>query len=49
MNASPSSSIGASRRAAPVAEPLRRHVASLLAQCKPGFALPGAFFTDELL
>src|SRR5882762_10348906 len=49
MNASPSSSIGASRRAAPVAEPLRRHVASLLAGCKPGFALPGAFFTDEVL
>ena len=49
MNASPSSSIGASRRAAPVAEPLRRHVASLLAECKPGFALPGAFFTDEAL
>jgi len=24
-------------------------VASLLAECKPGFALPGAFFTDELL
>ena len=49
MNASPSSSIGASRRAAPVAESLRRHVASLLAECKPGFALPGAFFTDEVL
>ena len=49
MNASPSSSIGASRHAAPVAEPLRRHVASLLAECKPGFALPGAFFTDEVL
>ena len=49
MNASPSSSIGASRRAAPVAEPLRRHVAALLAECKPGFALPGAFFTDEAL
>src|SRR3982074_993613 len=49
MNAAPSAPIGTSRRAAPVAEPLRRHVASLLAQCKPGFALPGAFFTDELL
>jgi len=49
MNASPSSPIGASRRATPVAEPLRRHVASLLAECKPGFALPGAFFNDEAL
>jgi Rieske 2Fe-2S family protein len=49
MNASPSSPAGTSRRAAPVAEPLRRHVAALLAECKPGFALPGAFFTDELL
>ena len=49
MNASPSSSIGASRRATPAPEPLRRHVASLLAECKPGFALPGAFFTDEAL
>src|ERR1700686_3596773 len=49
MNASPSSPIGTSRHAAPVAEPLRRHVASLLAACKPGFALPGAFFTDEAL
>src|SRR5882724_8657706 len=49
MNASPSTSIDESRRAAPVAEPLRRHVASLLAECKSGFALPGAFFTDEVL
>ena len=49
MNASPSSSIGASRRATPAPEPLRRHVASLLAECKPGFALPGACFTDEAL
>jgi Rieske 2Fe-2S family protein len=49
MNASPSSSMGAPRHAAPVAEPLRRHVASLLAECKPGFALPGAFFNDEAL
>jgi Rieske 2Fe-2S family protein len=49
MNASSSSPVGASQRAAPVAESLRRHVAALLAQCKPGFALPGAFFTDELL
>src|SRR3984893_17239562 len=49
MNASPSSSIGASRRAAPVAESLRRHVSSLLAECTPGCALPGAFFTDEVL
>ena len=45
-NASPSS-VGAARRAA--AEPLQQHVASLLAACKPGFALPGAFFTDERL
>jgi glycine betaine catabolism A len=49
MNASPSSSIGESRRAPAAAEPLRRHVAALLAACKPGVALPGAFFTDELL
>ncbi len=41
--------MNASLRAAPVAEPLRRHVAALLAECQPGFALPGAFFTDELL
>ena len=45
-NASPSS-VGAARRAA--AEPLQEHLASLLAACKPGFALPGAFFTDERL
>src|SRR6266480_2331534 len=38
MNASPSSSLGASRHAAPAAEPLRRHVASLLGACKPGIA-----------
>jgi Rieske 2Fe-2S family protein len=49
MNASPSSPIGESRRAPAAAEPLRRHVAALLAACKPGVALPGAFFTDELL
>ncbi|HEY0768111.1 MAG TPA: hypothetical protein VGD47_09155, partial [Steroidobacteraceae bacterium] len=50
MNASPSSAaFGAARRPAPAPEPLRRHVATLLAACKPGFALPGAFFTDELL
>ena len=47
-NASPSS-IGAARRAPAPDEPLRQHVASLLASCKPGFALPGAFFTDERL
>jgi glycine betaine catabolism A len=28
---------------------LRRHVAALLDSCKAGFALPGAFFTDEAL
>jgi Rieske 2Fe-2S family protein len=28
---------------------VQHHVAALLAACKPGFALPGAFFTDELL
>src|SRR5882757_8745581 len=49
MNASPSSSIDATRRAPAADEPLRRHVVSLLASCKPGFALPGAFFTDERL
>ena len=47
-NASPSA-IGAARRAPAPDEPLRQHVASLLASCKPGFALPGAFFTDERL
>src|SRR5258708_15422875 len=49
MTASPSASRDATRRAAAAGEPLRRHVASLLASCKPGFALPGAFFTDERL
>src|SRR5256885_481626 len=43
------SAIGAARRAPAPDEPLRQHVASLLAACKPGFALPGAFFTDERL
>src|SRR4029077_6876029 len=47
MNASPSSSMGASLRAPAAEEPLRRHVATLLASCKPDFALPGAFFSDE--
>jgi glycine betaine catabolism A len=28
---------------------LRRHVAALLDSCRPGFALPGPFFTDETL
>src|SRR5205085_307588 len=48
-NASPSSSIGAARRSPAAPEPLRQHVAALLAACKPGFALPGALFTDERL
>jgi glycine betaine catabolism A len=30
-------------------EALRRHVSGLLATYRPGFALPGAFFTDETL
>jgi glycine betaine catabolism A len=58
MNASPSPAAPAAavraappgagaRRAAP--EPLRRHVAALLACVDPGHALPGAFFTDETL
>ena len=38
-------------RPAPGAPPdaLRRHVAALLAQYRPGFALPGPFFSDETL
>ena len=47
-NASPSS-IDAARRGPAAPEPLRQHVAALLAACKPGFALPGALFTDERL
>ncbi len=46
MNASPTA-LAAAGRAAP--EALRRHIASLLATYRPGFALPGAFFADELL
>jgi glycine betaine catabolism A len=49
MNASISPSLPARRRAAPAPEPLRRHVSVLLSGCKPGLALPGAFFTDETL
>jgi glycine betaine catabolism A len=36
-----------SRTAAP--EALRRHVAALLATVRPGFALPGVFFSDDTL
>jgi Rieske 2Fe-2S family protein len=35
--------------AAPAPATLRRHVAALLDSCRPGFALPGAFFTDDAL
>jgi Rieske 2Fe-2S family protein len=46
MNASPTPI-----RPAPGAPPdaLRRHVAALLARYRPGFALPGPFFSDETL
>jgi Rieske 2Fe-2S family protein len=47
MNASLSSPITAARPGAP--EPLRRHIAALLDTYRPGFALPGAFFSDETL
>jgi glycine betaine catabolism A len=33
----------------PVPESVRRHIASLLATYRPGFALPGAFFADDTL
>jgi Rieske 2Fe-2S family protein len=36
-------------RTAHPTEALRGHVASLLASYRPGFALPGAFFTDDTL
>ena len=50
MNATVSSSDRAARAPAGGApESLRRHVAALLGTYRPGFALPGAFFTDELL
>jgi glycine betaine catabolism A len=39
----------ARRPAVTAPEGLRRHVGTLLAQAKPGLALPGAFFTDETL
>jgi glycine betaine catabolism A len=45
VNASPTTLTTA--RAAP--EGLRRHVAALLSTYRPGFALPGAFFTDDEL
>lgn len=35
--------------APPAPDALRRHVAALLAQYRPGCALPGAFFSDETL
>ncbi len=49
MNAPLSASLAPSRQAPPAPDALRRHVAALLGSCKPGFALPGAFFTDEAL
>jgi Rieske 2Fe-2S family protein len=49
MNASVSPSLAASRQTPPAPEALRRHVAALLGSCKPGFALPGAFFSDDAL
>jgi glycine betaine monooxygenase A len=48
MNAS-LSDLTAAARAAPVPQALREHVAALLGSCRSGFALPGAFFTDEAL
>jgi glycine betaine catabolism A len=48
MNASPAAMIDAPARALPP-ESLRRHVLSLLATYRPGFALPGAFFNDDTL
>jgi len=47
VNASLSAPITAARLTAP--EPLRRHVAALLGTYRPGYALPGAFFTDDTL
>ncbi len=49
MNASLQLPPGAARHGPPAPEALRRHVASLLAACEPGHALPGAFFTDDPL
>ncbi len=48
MNASPACVSGAPARAVPP-ESMRRHVQSLLATYRPGFALPGAFFNDDAL
>jgi glycine betaine monooxygenase A len=39
----------AAARGAAAPEALRRHVGGLLATYRPGFALPGAFFSDETL
>jgi glycine betaine catabolism A len=46
VNAAPSSLLKAPSQPP---EPLRRHIASLLDTYRPGFALPGAFFGDEML
>ncbi|HWZ62803.1 MAG TPA: aromatic ring-hydroxylating dioxygenase subunit alpha [Steroidobacteraceae bacterium] len=48
MNAAPLAAATVPARAA-APEALRRHVGALLAGCRPGHALPGAFFTDETL
>jgi Rieske 2Fe-2S family protein len=46
VNASPAVCLGAP---APPPDELRRHVAALLDTYRPGFALPGAFFNDDVL
>jgi Rieske 2Fe-2S family protein len=49
MNASPASTIAPASRASAAPEALRRHVQSLLSTYRPGFSLPGAFFSDDAL
>ena len=49
MNASPASTLAPAPRASAAPEALRRHVQSLLSTYRPGFALPGAFFSDDAL
>jgi Rieske 2Fe-2S family protein len=48
VNASPAASLAPPHPASPPDE-LRRHVAALLDSYRPGFALPGAFFNDDVL
>ena len=49
MNAVTTTTAGSARHLPTAPDALRRHVAALLAGCRPGFALPGAFFTDDAL